>query len=133
MTPSAFGEFLREHPRLGEQLRAIAAPAPRRGRLGFISDAVTLLFLLPLLRIILTEFGLPWRMERGAFDQEHWRRLQHWVEIDYVVHGIPSARALVVAGTIMRELERLEAPEMRGEWERLAEAMAGKGVPSSGA
>jgi len=130
VTPASFGTFLTLHPGLGKQLRSIAANQPRRGRLGFISDAITLLFVLPLLKIILVEFGLPWRLDGGVFAVAHWQRLQRWVESDYLLHGVPSARALVVAGTLMRELEATEGLEARAEWEELLEALGG-GSPGS--
>jgi len=134
VTPDSFGAFLALHPGLGKQLRSIAASQPRRGRLGFISDAITLLFLLPLLKTVLVEFGLPWRLDGGVFAAAHWQRLKRWVERDYLLHGVPSARALVVAGTLMRELEATEGLETRAEWEELLEALRGGApeIPANG-
>jgi len=74
--------FINDHPLLGEQLRALAVTPPGRAKksLALMQEAARNLFLAPIITRILGDFGLPWEMPEGRYDDEMRGNYQEWAK-----------------------------------------------------
>ena len=123
MDKNAFAAYLHAHPRVGDLIRQAGAPPREKRRLGFVTDAIVLVFMLPVTRAVLLEAGLPWLGSGLGYDDNALARFARWLQAT----PDPDGRIKAAGLKLMAKLEKVDDPSEREAWEGLRRALAESG------
>jgi hypothetical protein len=122
MEPQAFEEFLAASDQVRGALQRAAQAVPAMGHSAIV-DMAALVLLLPLVRLVLMDIGLPWLATLRKYSDVQRCRVEDGIDAHAESHGLDPDAVEAESRQLLKELEQTTGADARGQWDRLTELL----------
>jgi hypothetical protein len=100
-----------------------AGQSARPAQYTVVAEAAVVALMLPIVRYIVVQIGLPWLHELKRYSELQRQTVHQWIDERSRAEGLDPDAAEAASDALCRELEQTTSASARASWERLGELL----------